>query len=743
MHRLWRGLDNANPWPHHTRRLKLGIPLLDRRPKAVQSRDLATGRRVAAAGSHDSFRTRRFAARARLGRVWRFAPLRALVGAVLISVLVIAVRQAGWLQPLELMVYDTLVELTASPAPSHRILLVGITESDIHRYQYPLADGTLAEMLRRIVGWHPRVVAVDIYRDKPVGAGADRLAALLKAHPEIYWVFGLETPGDAHHPGVAPPAAIAGTGRAVLDDVPTDPGGVARRGVLYEDDGKSSYTSLAMAVALGYLADDHIRPEGGPNGDLKLGAAVIPPLDAASGPYVKLDSRGYQVLLDYRGGADPFPRVTGGEVMDRDLSAMVRGRAVIVGGTEISVKDSFPTPFSTGFGGARPDYGIEIHARLASQLISEALGRTGLRHGLSRLGEDCWIAAWALAGAALGLLIRGTVVATAGGAAGLAVIGAVAYVAFDHRLLLPVVPAGLSWAGAAALTNQVLYAASNRARTRLRKSFEHYLPPVVIERMLSADSLPSLGGERREISVLFTDVAGFTTFSERMDPEDLAALANEYFDGVCHAVFAHGGLVNAFIGDSVLAFFGAPVEQPDHADRTVAAALDIDRFACRFIEDLAARGIEFGHTRIGLHTGLAFVGNIGTRERLQYTALGDMLNTGSRLEGLNKAIGTRIAVSGDIAAKATGHRFRRVGSFVVKGRSGATEVLTPIDPEDFRPEWERRYETAFCAAEAGRPEAADLFAALYRENPDDPCVAFHHRRLAAGETGTSIHMDEK
>ncbi|MGH7092161.1 MAG: adenylate/guanylate cyclase domain-containing protein, partial [Stellaceae bacterium] len=492
-----------------------------------------------------------------------------------------------------------------------------------------------------------------------------------------------------------------------------------------------------------YLAYDHIQPAAGPNDDLKLGPTVIPPLDDKSGPYIKLDNRGYQVLLDYHHGAKPFPRVSVGEVMDRDLSAMVRGRAVIIGGTEVTVKDSFPTPFSTGFGGTGPDYGIEIHAHLANQLIDEAHGRVTLRTGLPRLGEDAWIVAWALAGAALGLLARATLAAVAGGAAGLALIGAIVYAAFTYQLLLPAVPAALSWTAAAALTNQVLYAATNRARARLRKSFEHYLPPVVIERMVAADALPRLGGERREISVLFTDVAGFTTFSERLDPEDLAALANEYFDGVCHAIFAHGGLVNAFIGDSVLAFFGAPVDQPDHADRTIAAALDVDKFACGFMADLAARGIEFGHTRIGLHTGVAFVGNIGTQERLQYTALGDMLNTGSRLEGLNKAIGTRIAASGDIAAKATGHRFRPVGSFVVKGRTGATEVLTPINPTNSHPERETRYEAAFRAASTGCAEAAVLFAALYRENPDDPCIAFHHRRLAAGETGTAIHMDEK
>src|SRR5580700_5950319 len=149
------------------------------------------------------------------------------------------------------------------------------------------------------------------------------------------------------------------------------------------------------------------------------------------------------------------------------------------------------------------------------------------------------------------------------------------------------------------------------------------LPPSL------GNSSDKLGGERREISVIFTDVASFTTFSEGVDPERLASILNEYLEGVCAAIFAHGGLVNAFLGDGVLAFFGAPQPQVDHADRAVAAAFDIDRFTQRFSEEQRAQGLNFLHTRIGIHTGFAFVGNIGSHSQrhLQYTALGDILNT--------------------------------------------------------------------------------------------------------------------
>ena len=213
----------------------------------------------------------------------------------------------------------------------------------------------------------------------------------------------------------------------------------------------------------------------------------------------------------------------------------------------------------------------------------------------------------------LSLLVRSTVPAVFGIGAGLVAIVVIVYVAFGRALWLPALPAALAWLGAAALTNQLLHAASNRARAQLRQSFERYLPPAVIDRMVRADALPSLGGERREISVLFTDVAGFTTFSEARDPVELADITNQYLEGVCAAIFAHEGLVNAFMGDGVLAIFGAPQQQADHADRAVAAALAIDRFAEEFRMDQQSRGINFGHTRIGVHTGKAFVGNIGTQ----------------------------------------------------------------------------------------------------------------------------------
>jgi adenylate cyclase len=688
--------------------------------------------------------------RADIAKLLRNPVVKAIFAAQVVAAVVVALRVYGWLQPLELLTYDMLRVGWAGQAPSHRVMLIGATEKDINAedrngdrvWGWPLRDGALATVLERVASWKPRAIGVDLYRDIPEPPGSSELDAVMRRHPEIYWVFKLRD--DATHLGVPPPKILRNSDQAVLADTVADSDDVVRRGLLYAGDDKNQYATLGMQLAQVYLAHDHIYLQSDAAGDLLLGKAVIKPLDATPGPYAVPDSQGYQILLDYHGGAQPFRQVSLSRlVADDDLAPLVRDRIVILGVAADSVNDWFTTPFSTGFGHGERVNGIALHAHLADQLIREALGHSAVLRELPRRFEYLWIIAWALAGAGLGVAFRSTLAAVAGGGAGVAIIGAIAYVAFGRALLLPAVPAAAAWLGAGILTNQLLYAASNRSRAVLRQAFEHYLPRSVIDQLVKSDRAPSLEGELREISVLFTDVAGFTNFSEARDPAELANITNQYLEGVSSAILAHEGLVNAFMGDGVLAFFGAPQAQPDHADRAVSAALAIDRFAESFSKEQNGRGINFGHTRIGIHTGIAFVGNIGSSRRLQYTALGDMLNTGSRLEGLNKAIGSRVCVSLEVVAKCTQHRFRPVGDFIVKGRTTPTQVYTPVDPECDSPEWIARYDAAFHRLAMHDDAARDLFATLHADNPDDPCVSFHYDRLGRGEVGTMIEMQEK
>jgi adenylate cyclase len=196
-------------------------------------------------------------ARDRAARVLRSGAFRALVSANLAVAAIILFRSYGGLQPFELLVYDALRVAWAGTAPSGTVLLVGATEADVENFDWPMKDGDLADLLERIAAWQPRVIGVDIYRDRPKPPGTERLATVLARHPEIVWTFKLQ---EGAKPAIPPPVALRGTDRAVLADVVTDPSNVVRRGLLYADDGVDNYTSMGMALALGYLAVDGIRP---------------------------------------------------------------------------------------------------------------------------------------------------------------------------------------------------------------------------------------------------------------------------------------------------------------------------------------------------------------------------------------------------------------------------------------------------------------------------------------------------
>ncbi len=663
---------------------------------------------------------------------------RVLLAAQLVAAAVLLCRELAWLQPAELAAYDRLVTAWAGQERSGRILLASVTEADIGRYGWPLRDEDLAVLLQRLTGWGARAIGVDLYRDRPLPPGSQALADLLAQHPEIFWVYKLPDEGV---PGVPPPSVLADGPRAVLADVVADAGGVVRRGLLAATDPRTgrSVRTLGVALAETYTGQK-LRALGD---DVALGNGRIVLVTGSFGPYAQVDAAGYQALLDFHGGRDRFRRLSLGELMGGDAASLVRGRAVLIGTDAPSVKDSFPTPLGPDRNGAGPLSGVMLHAHLADQLIRIQSGEPAGRTALPRTADAAIIWACATAAAATGLALPSAGAAFAAVlAAGVGLIAWAAYAAFGAAgLMLPAVPAALAWVGAAAGAVWALHGMGIRERLRLRRSFEHYLDPRIIEDMLAAGSVPSFGGERREVSVMFTDIAGFTTLAETLPAEAVAALLRDYFDGVCAAVLDCGGLLSVFHGDGLQVLFGAPRRQEDHADRAVDAALGIDAFACRFSAEQRSRGVPFGATRIGVHTGVALVGNVGTRARLNYGAVGDMVNTASRLEGLNKWVGTRIAVSGETVRRCARHRFRPVGEFVLQGRRDALAVATPLTPVEAadRPRVSC-YEAAYAALRAGRLEAEAMFRALDR---DDPCAAFHCARLAAGDAGVRIVMKEK
>jgi len=652
-----------------------------------------------------------------------------------VALVLLPLREAGWLQGLELSAYDTLVTFFAGSQESDRVVLVVTNEADINRFGYPIRDNDLSAVLARVFAGGPKAVGVDLYRDLAMPPGNDELQAIQRSHDNLYWVFKLPDEGNI---GVPAPPALRQSGREVLSDHVMDAAGVVRRALLLAADQRIDTNWRAMGVALAE------RYTGQQLDDLVLGGRVPLLLEQPYGPYAKLDSAGYQMLLDYRGGYQRFRQISFTEIIDRpELAATLRDRIVLVGTAALSIKDNFATPFSTGWGGEAALMGIALHAFVSDQLIRLANGESRNPVPLPRLADHVAIWAAAMAGAVLALLVSRVLVVLLALLLGFGLVGgATAWGFGDAGLLLPGVPVALAWVLSAAGCNFVMHSVGLRERNQLRRSFESYLDPRIISEMMQGDTLPSFGGAHREITAIFTDIADFTTTAETMDAATVAGLLGEYFGVLSDVVVQNGGLVNDFIGDGLLVLFGAPMDQPDHADRAVATALAMDEAAQRFNAGVTTRGIKWGHTRIGVHTGLALVGNIGTRGKLKYGALGDTLNTASRVEGLNKYIGSRVAVTGETAAQCRRQQFRPVGDIIVKGRKNAMPVLAPVSPAD-PPALLARYAEAYAALSQEKTEAAELFAALHRDFPADAPAAFHAARLRAGENGVLVVMHEK
>ncbi len=279
------------------------------------------------------------------------------------------------------------------------------------------------------------------------------------------------------------------------------------------------------------------------------------------------------------------------------------------------------------------------------------------------------------------------------------------------------------------------------AAERAHASLSRYFSPNLAERLASDADAIDLGGQRREIATLFTDIASFTALVETLEPDVLGPLLNDYLTGMTDIVFAHDGTVAKIVGDALHVLFGAPGEQLDHASRAVACALALDEYAQSFRERWHKKGIALGITRIGVHSGPAIVGNFGGGRFFDYTAYGDTINIAARLETANKQLGTRICVSAILAAKVKDFRGRPVGDLLLRGRSEALRAFEPLRAEQHEDASTKSYLDAFAKLAANDPGAIAAFAAHVGKRPDDQLASFHLKRVLNGATGTRIAMD--
>jgi adenylate cyclase len=256
---------------------------------------------------------------------------------------------------------------------------------------------------------------------------------------------------------------------------------------------------------------------------------------------------------------------------------------------------------------------------------------------------------------------------------------------------------------------------------RAQANLARYFSPNLANHLVDHPNAIDLGGERRELTFLFTDLENFTPLVESHDPTVVVSVMNAYLTEVSRIVFEHGGTIDTVVGDAVHAMFGAPLEQPDHATRAVACALQIDEFSRAFAAEKRKDGVPIGRTRIGVHTGPAIVGNFGGETYFHYTAHGDAVNTAARLETINKHLGT----------------------LVLKGKEKGIRAYEPLANGIGQTDATAAYLAAFEKLEAGDPTAVQGFAALVGTHGDDALATFHLKRLLAGERGSTVVLDVK
>lgn len=282
-----------------------------------------------------------------------------------------------------------------------------------------------------------------------------------------------------------------------------------------------------------------------------------------------------------------------------------------------------------------------------------------------------------------------------------------------------------------------------RDRERIRDLFGRYVPRSVVEQLIGDQGMRGAAADRREVSVLFTDLAGWTELAESLTPEEATALLNDFLELMCGAVAEHSGIVVDFIGDSIFAVFGAPVRDDRHAANALACARALDRIAVGFAARQREAGKRFLGNRIGVHCGIATVGSFGARERLKYGAVGDVVNTGSRLEGANKFCGTRLLFSRAVLDRSgeDPHDLRPVGELVLAGRVEAIETFTFTDfPDPTRLNaWRETYVALREAPERG----IRLLAAFADAYPDDRLAPIYRARIAEGKIGVRFSFSMK
>lgn len=509
-----------------------------------------------------------------------------------------------------------------------------------------------------------------------------------------------------------------------FDNPHLDADGIFRRVPLFQVYDNKLYPSLALATVHMALDAPKLRLVQPRSGDysalegVQLGEgdhALHIPTDAHS-----------NVLVPWRGRhGHAFNYYSISDILEKKISVdVLKDRIILVGTTAPGLLDLRSTPLQKTYPG------VEVHANIISGILDDMV-----RHQ----------PAWVLGAELLMLIGIGLLMLLVTGrlaplwqvavSAGLGlVVTALNLLAWNNGLVLPLASSLLLLAVLFTYTMAYGYFFEAQGKRSITRLFGQYVPPELVDEMAADPDSISMAGESRELTVLFSDVRDFTSISEGLSATELAALMNAYLTSMTRLIHKHRGTIDKYMGDAIMAFWGAPVHDPDHARRALLTAMDMSAELTSLAADFRARGWPALHIGIGLNTGPMNVGNMGSEFRMAYTVMGDAVNLGSRLEGLSKNYGVTIVVSESTRAAVPDFAYRCLDRVRVKGKLEPVSIYEPVGPltelDDATRDALEKWEAVLAAYNHQQWDEADRLLRHLQSRDDRPLYRLYAERIA-------------
>ena len=625
----------------------------------------------------------------------------ALTGLFLLGAVLLA--RLSWNLPVtenaESGLYDLRAFISAEQvAQDERILLVTYTDQTLiaARKRSPLDRGLLASALGNIDALGAKAIGIDILFDQPQDEDEELIATLRAMRTPVSIAFAETSVNEA--------------------DIIYEQQQFLEQFLARLEGSKAHPASIALDNTLGVT---RIWPKIFPQLPPTLGRAML----TAAGEEDRA-LPGYEGAIAYRRAADEttpvYTSIPIDNFADPEIAAamapVVAGRYVLIGG-DIVDYDRVATTLTDAT--LRMPPGLEVHAEMIVQMLDG-----------KRLTGMSSLTLWALGLAVvLGAALTALVELRSWRIYPLVALQLAALIGLPFLLQaqgidtygLPAAGWLLGWIVAFTAVTSAARASTAVQRRFAQGALGKYLPRSIAQEIIEHPELLSLHGEKKQIFVLFSDLEGFTKLSHALEPEMVAKLLNRYLETLSQVVLDHGGVIDKFVGDAVVAFWGAPIALPDDGARAAAAGYALWQAGEDFRNSIDPGLPPVGKTRVGLHFGEAVIGNFGGKSRIQYTALGDSMNTAARLEAANKALYSSVMASREFAERSGLDWWRPMGRVVLRGRSKPVDLFEPAP--DFPAEDRAALYQAMILVEKDRPAALEVIRRVAESHPDDAALA--------------------